>query len=294
MTSMPMNANDFIEQALDDRASELEKSFQSDVMGFIGPLIDGVDDIMRDVVERKRQNSNRRGLTIFLTTSGGYIEVVQRIAETFRHHYRDVSFVVPNYAFSAGTVLAMSGNSIYMDYYSRLGPIDPQLERPGGRIVPALGYLIQWERLLEKAKRGEITLPEMQLMVDGFDQAELYQYEQARELSISLLEEWLAKYKFRNWRVTETKKTRVTQAMRRNRARQIAKQLNDTENWHVHGYGISMEVLRSDLKLLIGDFGKDVIMGEQIRNYHTLLDDYRMKRGNVGIVHTIGNYLPFM
>ena len=65
-------------------------------------------------------------------------------------------------------------------------------------MVPALGYLIQWERLLEKARSGNITLPEVQLMIEGFDQAELFQYEQAKELSISLLEEWLVKYKFKN------------------------------------------------------------------------------------------------
>ena len=107
-------------------------------------------------------------------------------------------------------------------------------------MVPALGYLEQYKRLIKKADKGTISLAEVQLLIDGFDQAELYQYEQVRELSISLLKEWLVKYKFKNWKKTETRKKVVTQQMRTQRAGQVARILNKTERWHVHGYGISM------------------------------------------------------
>lgn len=43
----------------------------------------------------------------------------------------------------------MSGDNIYMDYYSRLGPIDSQVQCRQGQMVPALGYLVQWERLVK-------------------------------------------------------------------------------------------------------------------------------------------------
>lgn len=295
VNSIPMNANEFIEQQLDERLRELEQDLKCDALTFFGNIVGGVDDLVRNVVEQKRRVPERQNkLTVFLTTLGGYIEVVQRIVSTLRHHYRVVDFTVPNYAFSAGTVFAMSGDAIYMDYYSRLGPIDPQLERPDGRIVPALGYLIQWERLIKKARDGNITLPEVQLMIEGFDQAELFQYEQARELSISLLEEWLVKYKFKNWKKTETRGIRVTKAMKRERASAIARELNNTERWHTHGYGISMEVLRRDLKLLIDDFGKNPTLSAKIKQYHTLLDDYMTKMRQKGVLHTVGIYRPFM
>jgi hypothetical protein len=86
-------------------------------------------------------------------------------------------------------------------------------------------------------------------MIQRFDQAELYQYEQARELSISLLEEWLAKYKFKNWKQTATRGLPVTMSLRRKRAKEIAEELNNTDRWHTHGYGISMAVLQKKLKL---------------------------------------------
>ncbi len=292
--SSSQDANKFVEQQLDQCVKALENVFQADILAFTGGIVFGVDDTIRNVVEEMRQRPNRhQKLVVILTTLGGYIEVVQRIAEMLRHHYDCVDFIVPNYAYSAGTVLVMSGDSIYMNYYSRLGPIDPQVETAPGKAVSALGYLIQWERLLDKAKKGKLTTIEAQLMIDGFNQAELYQYEQARELSIALLKDWLVKYKFKDWLVTETRKIPVTNAMRVTRASDIARKLNKTEKWHSHSYGISMEVLRKDLKLKIEDFDVVPNLGKKIQNYYNLLSDYMTKRSNEGVVHTKGQYVPF-
>lgn len=290
----PRGVNEFIEQQLDERAHALEDFFKSDFLAFTGLLVGGVDDAIRDVIEEKRQQSrDQTELTIVATTMGGYIEVVQRIVETIRHHYDHVNFVVPNYAYSAGTVLVMSADEIYMDYYSRLGPIDPQVATERG-VVPALGYLIQWERLIEKARKGEITMSEVSLMIQGFNQAELYKYEQAREHSITLLKEWLAKYKFKNWKQTATQKNPVTDEMRAQRAEEIARELNNTNRWHTHGHGISMEVLQRDLNLLINDYGETPELSSKIRNYSTLLDDYMVKHAAEIVLHTPGTYLPLI
>lgn len=297
VASTPKSANEFIEHQLDQYMQELEDELKSDVLSVNGLLSFGVDDIIRNAIEEKRQRSqDRKQLAVILTTIGGYIEVVRRIVYTLRHNYRIADFIVPNYAFSAGTILVMSGNDIYMDYYSCLGPIDPQVETQSGQRVPALGYLIQWERLLKKADEGKLTMAEMGLMVNGFDQAELYKYEQERELSIALLEEWLVKYKFKNWKKTETRQIKVTNAMRKKRASTIAKELNKTERWHTHGIGIPMEVLRKDknLKLLILDFGENSRLCGIIKTYNSLLDDYMMKRAHKGVIHTIGSYIPYM
>lgn len=292
--SLPINANQYIEKQLDDHARSLERRLNSHVMCFNGHLIGGVDDAIRGTVEqRTRRDRTHDKLTMCVTTFGGYVEIVHRIVDTLRHHYKTVDFIIPNYAFSAGTVLVMSGDAIYMDYYSRLGPIDPQVETESGRSVPALGYLIQWERLLKKARSGKITLPEVQLMIEKFDQAELYQYEQERELSIALLKEWLAKYKFKNWTKTATRGIVVTDEMRRKRASEIAKELNNTERWHVHGHGISMDVLQRDLNLIIDDLGKNQKLNSQVRCYCGLLDDYMVKTQQQAVLHSVGIYTPF-
>ncbi len=160
--------------------------------------------------------------------------------------------------------------------------------------MPALGYLVKWQELLDKARAGTLTLAEVQLMIEGFDQAELYQYEQARELSVTLLKEWLVEYKFKNWTVTETNKHPVTAEMRRQRAEEIARALNDTDRWHSHGTGISMAILQRDLNLQIDDLDRDPTRSEQVKQYDGLLADYLAKRGNGGVLHTVGRFLPFL
>lgn len=147
---------------------------------------------------------------------------------------------------------------------------------------------------MRKAESGTITLPEVQLMIEKFDQAELYQYEQARELSISLLEEWLVKYKFKNWKVTQTHKTKVTSRMKKERAHEIAMKLNETDRWHTHGYGISMDILRSELNLIIDDFGQNTALSACINEYCSLMDDYMRRMNYESVIHTIGSYKPFV
>lgn len=292
---MPLdNSNLIIEKELDAHLRAFEKVLGADVLAFVGPIMYGIDDAIKEAITRVKKR--RAKLAVVLQTEGGYIAVVERIVNTMRHHYAHVDFFVPNYAFSAGTVLVMSGDAIFMDWYSVLGPIDPQVERPGEKekLVPALGYLIQFDRLMEKSKAGELTTAEMAFLIEKFDPAELYRYEQDTQLSISLLEEWLAKYKFKDWKQTETRKLDVSDIMKKERAKQIAAKLNDTEIWHSHGRGISMARLRRDLNLRIDDFSADAKLEPKLRAYYGLLMDYMIRRRHSCIVHTNGFYLPLL
>lgn len=269
---------------------------QADCIALWGPLINGVDDLIRIEIEELRKRSKKNKLVVILTSGGGYAEVVQRIAETLRHHYMTVEFIVPNYAYSAGTILVMSGDAIHMDYYSRLGPIDPQVPTKDGKQVPALGYLEKYKELIDKSKSPDgLSLAEIQLLVDGFNQAELYQYEQARDLSVALLREWLVKYKFKDWNKTEGHQTPVTQEMKKQRAEEIANELNNTKRWHTHGRGISRDVLEKDLKLKIDDLDAPAAtsLNKKIKEYYDLLADYMAKRSTSGVVHSRGAWKPF-
>lgn len=289
------NANVIVERQLDERLLSLQKEMDATGLALFSPLIYGVDDILREAIESLvRKNKKTKRLIILLETTGGYIEVVHRMVEAIRHHYRIVEFIIPNYAMSAGTIFVMSGDDIYMDYFSVLGPIDPQVEKPDKSMVPALGYLIQYDRLIKKSQKGELSTAELNYLIERFDPAELYSYEQARELSITFLKEWLVKYKFKNWKKTETKKKKVTQAMKVQRATEIAKTLNATDFWHSHGIGISMEVLRRRLKLKINDFDSTINLRDKIRPYHKLLTDYMTKRGHKGTIHFVGEYIPII
>jgi len=273
-------------------ADDLATHLNADVLSFNGPVVFPVDEVVRDIVEVMRQTSRRRRLAVILTTEGGYIEIAQRIVATLRHHYGVVDFFIPNYAYSAGTILVMAGDSIWMNYFSRLGPIDPQIRTPSGRQVGALGYLVHYEQLMEKALAGGLHPIEAAQLLN-FDLGEIAEIRHAREFSVELLKRWLVKYKFKNWRVTEGRKLRVTLAMKRQRAEEIARILNDTDKWHSHGYGISKEELERDLKLQVDDFDDDADVADCIQTYHGLLMDYMIKNGDLAVLHATGQYVPF-
>ncbi len=276
-------ANQLVLKELGTYRSQVEEAFQADCLAYVGPIAFGADDVIRTAIEDI--GKRRRKLLFILETEGGYAEVAKRIADTARHHYRRVEFLVAGQALSAGTILVMSGDAIHMDYYSVLGPIDPQTETDDGALAPALGYLLRYERLLEKGNGGKLTTTEMHVLLN-FDQARLYAYEQARNLSIELLKEWLVKYKFRSWKRTQTRRLTVTKTMRKERAEDIAKKLNNVEKWNSHGMGINRRQLWRELKLKTDDFGEDRKLHGTVRCYHGLLIDFMIKMGVRSAIHT--------
>ena len=184
-----------------------------------------------------------------------------------------------------------------MDYFSILGPIDPQVERvrPDGSrgLIPALGYLVKYKELIEKSGKGQLTTGEAAILVQNFDAAELYHYEQQRQLSIALLKEWLVKHKFKNWKTTATRRVKVTPAMRQQRAEEIGNALNNPDLWHSHGRGISAQTLRRRLKLRIQDIGSDPKIRVALESYYGLLTNYLSTVGFLGALHTADLLLPW-
>ena len=222
-------------QAMEDAFCALEKILDADVMVYYGELIDGVEADVKQIIEAICKDGYKHdALYILLTTPGGSLNPVKRMVNIFRNFYTEVNFIIPDYAYSAGTVMCCSGDKIFMDYYSVLGPIDPQVRNKDGKFVAALGYLDKINELIEKARDNKLTNAEFIILKD-FDLAELRAYEQARDLAIDLLVEWLPKYKFKDWNEHQTSKTPVTSDDKRNRAIEIAQNLSDNKEWKSHG-----------------------------------------------------------
>lgn len=275
--------DEYIKGQLNTRMARLREHLDgADTISVVSPLMSGIDTEVRDAIE---MNSHKnRKLAIILQTPGGVVEVVERMVDVIRNFYEEVIAIVPDQAMSAGTVLALSADRIMMDYFSRLGPIDPQIEKDE-KLVPALSYLKQYEKLNQKAAEGSLTTAEY-AMLRQLDVGELYQFEQARELSVELLIKWLSQYKFKNWKKTETSKKRVTESTKQTRAKAIAHILNDPERWHSHGRGIGIETLRKELKLQIEDYSENQPLAEAIRDYFSLLMDYLHRQNRVYFIHT--------
>src|ERR1700684_1232386 len=93
--------NQLIEEKLVQHIRDLERILKADVLTYVGPIMFGVDDAIRDAVEAT--SGKRTKLVFILETAGGFAETARRIADVLRHHYQVVDFLVPSFAMSAGT-----------------------------------------------------------------------------------------------------------------------------------------------------------------------------------------------
>jgi hypothetical protein len=281
------NVDDAVRTTLDSLLDVIAShmgSPQSDVYSITGPMIMGVDAALRSAIE----NAHVKGLVcnravVILTTPGGYLIPVERMVNILRNHYTEVDFIIPDMAMSAGTIFALSGDRIWMDYYSILGPIDPQLER-NDRLVPALSYLIQFKKLVDLANEGKLSAAHA-ILLQKLDLAELDQFERERELSVALLRKWLSCYKFKNWNTTRSRNLGVDEQMRQDRAEKIARILNDPDKWQTHERGINRDTLEREVDLQIDDFSTNPNLLSAIRNYHRILQDYLRRHSRVIFVH---------
>jgi ClpP class serine protease len=104
------------------------------------PLMRHIDvDDAESVLRAIRETPPGRPIEIVLHTPGGLVLAASQIAIALADHDSPVTAVVPHYAMSGGTMIALAADEIIIDRHAALGPIDPQLGRyPAASIVAAL------------------------------------------------------------------------------------------------------------------------------------------------------------
>lgn len=274
---------DFLDSAIysliDQRARDLEQLLNSDVVFYHGQIHPALFRTFRDFIEDVKANSSRdeNAISVILRTGGGSAETTERMVGVLRKHYGTVNFVVPDLAMSAGTIFCMSGDRIYMDYGSSLGPIDPQVQLPDtGDLVPALGYI---DKIAEIAKKKKLS-PADVVMLKSIDLAKLALFEQGCDLSIDLLKDWLVTYKFKDWKEHRTTNpgSPVTDKERKKRAEEIAKELSNHRRWRSHGRNLDIEKLKS-LRIEIDDYSDNDALRDAIRAYNDPLTGFIDRNG---------------
>jgi hypothetical protein len=120
--------------------------------------------------------------------------------------------------------------------------------------------------------------------------AVLSRYEQARDLTVTLLKKWLVEYKFRDWTTHATDPNKkgkpVTKAEKQERAEEIARLLGDNKKWHSHGRLIGPGTLTSVLRLRINDYSDDSVLRPLIREYNDLLTEYIVRQNFKLFLHS--------
>ena len=274
---------DSLKQLLHGKLGALESFLNSDVLVYTGDLGPLPPNIFTKIIEELKNDAVKHDkLYVILTTRGGSAETVERYVNILRYHYKEINFIVPDFAYSAGTIFCMSGDSILMDYSSVLGPIDPQVLNKDKKYVAALGYLDKVNEFINKAAAGKLTNAEL-IWLKEIDLGELRSFEQARDLTIDLLKRWLVEYKFKNWN-NHKNGNEGTKEEKEKRAEDIDKELSDNKKWKAHAKGITIAELK-DLKLRIEDFSGDVDLRPLIRDYYNTMDEYIRMRNIPLFIH---------
>ena len=111
---------------------------RQETIGFLGvPLFRFIDIEDSEAVLRAiRMTPDDRPIDLILHTPGGLVLASEQIAYALRDHPARVTVLVPHYAMSGGTLVALAADEIRMDAAAVLGPVDPQLgDLPAASIV---------------------------------------------------------------------------------------------------------------------------------------------------------------
>src|SRR3989440_9221364 len=98
------------------------------------PLARYIDiDDSQSVLRALRETPAKKPIEIILHTPGGLVLAASQIARALSDHDGRVVAVVPHYAMSGGTLIALAADEIIIDRHAALGPVDPQLGQYAAR-----------------------------------------------------------------------------------------------------------------------------------------------------------------
>jgi ClpP class serine protease len=95
-------------------------------------------------------------IDLILHTPGGLVLASDQIAHALKRHPGHVTVIVPHYAMSGGTLVALAADEILMDRDAVLGPVDPQLGSLPRGTWPAASILAALEH--DNPNRDDETL----------------------------------------------------------------------------------------------------------------------------------------
>jgi len=171
-------------------------SYVAILVGIPGTDINPVDiagfaDLLKNV-------SPSEPVDLLINSLGGSADVAEKVVELCRGQGRRFRVIVPNFAKSAATLIALGSDQIVMSDTSQLGPIDPQFThviRPGQAIfVPAHSIIKSYKELIERVNNQGKLLPADVPQLAGIDLAYIDVARAAIARAENLARTWLKKY----------------------------------------------------------------------------------------------------
>ncbi|AMM54114.1 ATP-dependent Clp protease proteolytic subunit [Pyrococcus kukulkanii] len=92
-----------------------------------------------EVLRAIRMAPKDKPIDLIIHTPGGLVLAATQIAKALKDHPAETRVIVPHYAMSGGTLIALAADKIIMDPHAVLGPVDPQLgQYPAPSILRAV------------------------------------------------------------------------------------------------------------------------------------------------------------
>ena len=224
-----------------------------------------------DLLPISDQLSNLKGekIDVILETPGGYAEIAEDIVKLIRNKFSEVTMIIPGYAKSAGTIMAMAGDEILMEPASALGPIDAQIIQ-GNKRYSAHAFLEGLKKIKkESSESGTLNLAYIPIL-QNISPGDIQTCENLLDFSKSMVTDWLKNYKFKYWEKHSSSGKNVTEEEKEQRAKAIAGDLCDHGKWLTHDRSIKIEDL-DRMCLKVQDYSKNSYLHEAISRYYTLL-----------------------
>lgn len=113
---------------------------RQETMSFLGiPVVRFINiEDSEAILQAIRLTPSEQPIDLILHTPGGLVLASEQIAQALLRHGGKVTVMVPHYAMSGGTMIALAADEIIMDANAVLGPVDPQIgEYPAASILRA-------------------------------------------------------------------------------------------------------------------------------------------------------------
>ena len=182
---------------------------------------------------------------LMVTSPGGDPNAAEKMLIMCRGRFTDGFFVVvPNYAKSAATMIALGGDKVLMGYLAELGPIDPQLQLSPllGPSLPARSFIDGLENIRMKVKKEGDPVQMYLPMLSQIRPEIIAICQSAIEDSRSFAEKWLKRYMLKG----DPKQ-----------AERVAEWLSTGEKYKSHGKVIDFQEAKDILKLNVDKIDKD-------------------------------------
>ncbi len=226
----------------------LERLLNAKVITYIASLYHPVPMIMNQDIplfeDLLRSTGGAEAGYLIINSPGGDGNVAEKMITMCRQRFtKSFKVIVPNFAKSAATMIALGSDQILMGYLAELGPIDPQLGNPfTGGLIPARSFIDGLEmirrNIKEKGDPVQMYLP----MLSQIRPEIIAQCQSTIDGSREFAQKWLKECMLKD---------------KPEQAQQVAKWLSEGEKYKSHGKVIDYAEAHDVLKLNVEKIPQD-------------------------------------